>query len=71
MSGTSKYDLIDRVLGGTLTDDLHRWRTEGLTYESISRRLAADHKVDVSAATVHRWLRKLDESAEASSGAGS
>jgi len=60
MSGTSKYDLVDRIVGGTLTADLHRWRTEGLTYESISRKLAADNKVDVSAATIHRWMARLE-----------
>ena len=60
MSGTSKYELVDRIVGGTLTADLHRWRAEGLTYETISRKLASEKKVDVSAATLHRWVRKLD-----------
>lgn len=62
MSGTSKYDLVDRIVGGTLTADLHRWRTEGLTYETISRKLSSENKVDVSAATIHRWMRKLEAS---------
>ena len=56
MPPTPKYDLIDRVLGGTLRTKLNAWRAEGLSYEQIARRLDNEHDINVSTATVCRWL---------------
>lgn len=53
---TPTYELIDRILGGTLGQKLDAWRAEGLSYERIAARLSAEHDIDVAGTTVYRWL---------------
>lgn len=53
-TGTT-FPLVDRLLDGRLAEILTSWRAEGLSYETMARRLEADHDVTVSIATVYRW----------------
>lgn len=55
MSRGTTYPLVDRLLDGQLAEILSAWRDEGLSYETMARRLQSDHDVEVSTATVHRW----------------
>lgn len=55
--------LVDRILGGTLTEYLSGLRGEGLSYEAIARRLDSDHDVTVSAEQVRRWCSEPSEGA--------
>lgn len=68
--GTPILPLVDRILDGRLRDLLQEYRTEGLTYETMSRRLAADHQIEVVSETMRKWCLELgvtDEPAEAAS----
>lgn len=49
--------LVDRILGGKLDQTLAAWRTEGLSYEAIARRLASEHDISVTAETIRAWFR--------------
>ena len=66
---TTKYALVDRLLGGTLTDKLTAWRNAGTSYDEIAYRLRADHDVNVSTATVYRWCADLPTSSPVTDGA--
>lgn len=51
----SIYPLVDRIMGGTLTDYLRTERDKGNSFESIARSLSADHAVIVSGETIRQW----------------
>jgi hypothetical protein len=55
MAKRSTFPLVDRAVGGDLAGRLGAWRDEGLTYEQISRKLHAEHGIDVASTTVYRW----------------
>ena len=59
MSRTSVYPLYDRILDGKLKELLTGFSGEGLTPPQVRDRLRDEHKVDVSVATVRRWLADL------------
>lgn len=57
---TPIFPLVDRILGGELEQVLRAYRSDGLSYEQISKRIDTDHAIDVTAETVRNWCRKLD-----------
>lgn len=59
MPSTSKRDLVDRLLGGTLDDRLRAWRSDGLSHEAIAQILRTDHGITLSTATVCRWVNAM------------
>jgi len=61
--------LVDRALGGTLTERLVRQRKAGLSYDDIAHELRAEDRIVVSGETVRQWCLTLgvdDADAEAS-----
>lgn len=60
MPAANTFPIYDRMLNGRLAVLLRRYRTEGLSYEMVARRLADDHDVHVTGQTVRRWLADLD-----------
>lgn len=54
------YPLVDRILGGTLPDELATRRTNGDSYATIARWLHADHDIVVTAETVRSWCSQLE-----------
>lgn len=60
MSRTSTFPLHDRAIGD-LAGKLTAWRSEGLSYVDIARKLDTEHEVTVDPATVGRWCRSLAE----------
>ena len=65
MARTRGFRDKDRIVGGKLETLLRSWRTvEGLSFESIARRLDRDYDVDVSGETVRTWCRTLGVDAE-------
>lgn len=63
MSRTPVHPLYDRILDGKLNDLLAGLVGQGLTPPQVRDRLRDEHKVDVSVATVRRWIAKLEEAA--------
>lgn len=65
MSTTTRKDLVDRILGGTLDalllDVLHGDRS----FFSLSTELIKKHKVTVPPETLRRWAVALTEPTEA------
>lgn len=53
--------LVDRILNGDLDQHLTDWRAEGMSAADIAFKLRTDHRIDVSVATVARWVRKMEE----------
>lgn len=60
---TQQFRMADRLTEGQLTAILTAHRTNGRSYEEISRRLWAEHGIEVTRQTVARWgkLLGLDE----------
>ena len=56
MAPTSRAQLIDRVLGGRLSEQMQAWRTAGLTYDEIAQAFRTDHDIKVSREWVRRWF---------------
>ena len=56
--------MADRLAGGNLADTIRTLTDEGLSPDGISRRLFADHGIDVSGRTVARWLPVLVPTAD-------
>lgn len=52
---TSIRPLVERILGGRLTDVLVSYRMEGLSYERIARQLGTVHDIQVSGEQVRVW----------------
>lgn len=61
---TAQFRLIDLQLGGGLIALLASSRELGLSFEEISRRLYAEHGIEVSGQTLRNWNRKLMDEAE-------
>jgi len=56
----STFPLHDKILGGQLRQILADLAAEGLSQEDITYRLRSEHNVEVSKATVRRWLAECD-----------
>lgn len=66
MARTQTFPLYDRIFDGQFAETLNRWRhDEGLSVQDIAFRLATEHDLKVSIATVHRWFRELDKPEDA------
>lgn len=61
----ASFDLINTGMNGELAQRLRAWRDEGLTYDTISRRLDDEGYV-VSREMVRRWVLDLDSQPAAS-----
>jgi hypothetical protein len=57
---TALWPFVDRILGGTLEERLRAWRSEGLSAETIARKLESDHAVTVSSGMVRKWVVERD-----------
>jgi len=62
---TPTYRMADRLAQGTLAEQMLALRAAGLSYHQISRRLFADHGIEVTAPTVTIWLAQLEQEAAA------
>jgi hypothetical protein len=67
MAGSSKYDLIQTLLGddADLAQLLRRWRAARLSAPAIARLLTLETRVPVSGQAVRMWLRALDAKSDA------
>lgn len=63
MGRASTFALYDRLLDGRLGEILKTYRAEGLSYFEITRRLSADHEIDITTETARRWLHSLSRAA--------
>lgn len=63
MAGSATFPLYDRLLDGHLTEILERLLADGLSIPQVRDRIRDEHKVDVSDATVRRWIADLDKAA--------
>lgn len=53
-------DLAQERTGGRLADLLREWRSQGDSWETISRTLWADHRVSVTRQTLVVWWHWLE-----------
>lgn len=63
MSSVPIRPLVDRVLAGRLDDFLREARDNGQSAAATSRRLFAEHGIEVSAETVRKWFAELESAA--------
>lgn len=61
MARTSSFALVDRLLEGTLADTLTDMRNRGMSYDGIARALDKQFDIELSGATVRRWLNRLEQ----------
>lgn len=59
MALSSRFRMADRLVDGRLADLLGTYRSEGLSWDEISRRLYAESGVEVSAGTLSLWAIEL------------
>ncbi len=52
---SSQFRMADRMAGGKLADIIGALRADGRSYEDVTRRLFADHGIEVTRQTVARW----------------
>lgn len=57
----STFDLVDAAKGGTLAQELAELRADGLTYDELAARFAAEG-YRVSRETIRRWVNRGDAS---------
>ena len=57
---TALYKMADRVAGGHLAQILTDYSEQGYSLHEMTRRLYAEHDVEVTPPTVGAWLRRLD-----------
>ena len=61
MGRPSTFPLYDRIFDGRFAETLLTWRhDEKLSVQDIAFRLATDHDLKVSIATVNRWLAQIE-----------
>lgn len=63
---THLWRMADRLAGGELASTISRFRAEGFGLENISRRLFADHGIEVTRQTLASWCEQLDRAEAAS-----
>lgn len=54
-----KFQLLDRILDGTLGSRLIQHRDEGLSYDDIAHRLSVETEVRVNGESVRRWHQQV------------
>jgi hypothetical protein len=59
--------MTDRVVGGDLAEKLLALRSEGESFEAISRQWHAEYGVEVTGQTLRMWHRQLVEFEQAAS----
>lgn len=64
MAQTSRFELVDQLLGGKLAQILNELRTDGVSYDDMARHFEG-LGVPVSRETLRRWVKNLDEKAPA------
>lgn len=55
---TTVFDLADRILGGTLAEQLTTMRADGCSFDEIAMHLRAAHDIHVTGETVRVWVRE-------------
>ena len=56
----SRYDLVDRIIPEGAASWLLEARERGDSFETIARRLSAEHAVPATAETVRQWLKRAE-----------
>lgn len=60
---SSLYRMADRMAGGRLEAILGGLRASGESFDTIAKRLYAEHGIDVSSQTVANWWAVLEHNA--------
>lgn len=60
---SSLYRMADRITGGDLRAILTGLRASGESFDTISKRLFAEHGVDVTSQTVANWVAAIERAA--------
>lgn len=55
MANRSRYDLVDRILGGRLAGVLAAWKSEGVTFDEQANLMQSVYGVKVTRETLRRW----------------
>lgn len=63
LAGT-RFELVDRILGGQLAAELRRLKAENVTYDDMVD-VFAERGISVSRETLRRWVASLDKEAVA------
>lgn len=61
---SSLYRMADRMAGGALGAILGGLKASGASFDTIAKRLYAEHGIDVSSQTVANWLAAMETTAE-------
>lgn len=64
MIDTATWRMADRLAHGRLEAIIATHRANGLSADAISRRLHADHGIDVTGRTIARWIAAADTADE-------
>lgn len=56
--GSPIRPLVERILGGRLTDVLVELRSQGLSHERMARELHLIHGIEVSGEQVRKWCEE-------------
>ena len=65
---SASYRMADRLTDGTLANLLRGYRSVGDSYQTIARRLFAQHGIEVTDQTINNWIVILEnEAAEVAS----
>lgn len=57
---SASYRMADRLTDGKLAELLRVYRGAGDSFQTIARRLFADHGIEVTDQTINNWLVVLD-----------
>ena len=60
MASSTTLSLVDRIIPGGVRNFLTLARENGDSYTAISLRLAREHDICVTHATVRNWCRRLE-----------
>lgn len=56
--------MADRMVGGDLAAILRGLKASGASFDTIAKRLFADHGIDVSSQTIANWWVVLEQQSE-------
>lgn len=59
MAPPLSYQLLDRLLGGTLAQRIETGRAEGKSYERLARELCVEFEIDITSETIRRWAAEV------------
>ncbi len=63
MLDTLLFRVANRQAGGRLAQKLQTYRRKGYSFNEISRRLYADHRIEVTGQTLSTWVRQIEDAA--------